>query len=328
MSTVRIRKEEHIDRVRERYPEGLHFVVGDVHGEEKTLRMLMDKIAFDPSKDHVYFIGDYNEGGNPTALLNYMAEFYQADFMEPGFHMIRGNHERELWPRYPLDNLPDIIVLRGTELNYYMVHAGMVDAAFRLINDDIAQYPEKDVFAYRLDDSCAGYDAPFRQIVWSRNGLYSQRSFRRVWPDTYDLYEHYACIIHGHTPYSFFMDRRSSYDSNYGDKNLFWEKQHIWFSEDLCSFNIDSDVKGRCQNGETYRGLACLCLEVLEDTAASGGRRLTIDTLCDAENAVFSSERVPGSYYMAQEKLDRILTAAPEMKTITLSPDGIPVIVD
>ena len=328
MSTVRIAVEDnHIEEIRNRYPEGLHFAVGDVHGEEKTLRALMEKIAFDPEKDHVFFVGDYNAGGSPGALLNYMAEFYQADYMEPGFHMIRGNHERELYPIYPLENLPDIIVLRGMALNYYFVHAGMVDAAFELINDDMAKSPEKDVFAYRLDDSCAGNNAPLRQIIWSRNGLYSHRPYNHVWPDIYDLYEHYACIIHGHTPYSFLLNPRSSDGGDYGDKNIFWERQHIWFSEDLCSFNIDSDIKGRCANMQSYRGLTALCLEVYEEIAAENYRQLTIEGIRNGENGVFSVERIPSWAGASCEKPDRILNASPEMKTITLNAEGIPIIV-
>ena len=112
-----------------------------------------------------FFVGDYNEGGNPVALLSYMAEFYQADYSEPGFHMIRGNHERELCPTYPLENLPDIIVLRRKLLNYYIVHAGMVITAFRLLNRDMAQSPDETIFAYRLDASCTGRYMPLRQII-------------------------------------------------------------------------------------------------------------------------------------------------------------------
>ena len=57
MSTIKIQREEKINRIREKYQGGLHFVVGDVHGEEKTLRSLMDIISFVPEKDHVFFCG-------------------------------------------------------------------------------------------------------------------------------------------------------------------------------------------------------------------------------------------------------------------------------
>lgn len=328
MSTIRITvEEERIEAIRSRYPDGLHFVVGDVHGETKTLQVLMEKILFDLRRDHVFFVGDYNEGGNPHELLEYMGEYYQADCSVPGFHMIRGNHERELYPVYPLENLPDIIVLRGRTMNYYIVHAGMVDRGFRLINEDMAKEPEKKVFAYHLDDSCAGCNAPLRQMVWSKEGLYSQRSHLRVWPDIYDLYEHHACIIHGHTPYSFLLNDQSSY----GDMNAFWTKQHIWFSEDLCSFNIDANIKGRDANGETCRGIACLCLEVLDQIAADNYGQLTIEDIQNGENGVFSAARIASGWSASRDNttegnIRRILEAAPEMRTITLNPEGVPVI--
>ena len=166
--------DNNIGTLREAFPDGLHFVIGDTHGEAETLRALLEKIRFDPAKDHAFFVGDYNAGGYPTMLLSYIARHYQADCSVPGFHLIRGNHERELCPEYALENLPDIIVWRGRQLNYYIAHAGMVSDALRLMAEDIGQ-DDRITHAYRLDKSCAEYDAPLRQIVWSRRGLYSQR---------------------------------------------------------------------------------------------------------------------------------------------------------
>lgn len=324
MGTERIKSGgESAAVLRARYPQGLHFVVGDTHGEAKTLQNLMRTIAFDPERDHVYFVGDYNGGGSAQALLKYIAQFYQEDYARPGFHLIRGNHERELWPRYPLANLPDIIVYRGDVLDFYIVHAGLVAPALRLITEDMIRHPEKQALAYRLDDSCAGEDAPLRQIIWSRRGLYSQRSRWRNWPRTDELTDLGACVIHGHTPYCFFMKEYFSY----GDVNLFWENEHIWFSEDLCSFDIDANIKGRAENGEHYRGLACLCLEALEETARRNGGMLTVEGIRGGPNAVFAEEYDPGRFDEPDADVSRVLLAAPEMKTITLGMDGVPVIV-
>ncbi len=102
--------DKNIEVIRNKHPNGLHFVVGDTHGECRTLKDLMEKIEFDPHKDSVFFVGDYNAGGDPRALLDYISCFYQPDYLLPGFHLIRGNHERELFPAYPLDNLPDIYI--------------------------------------------------------------------------------------------------------------------------------------------------------------------------------------------------------------------------
>ena len=318
-------EDDNISVLRQQHPDGLHFVVGDTHGEWETLQALMHKIAFEPEKDHIFFVGDYNAGGDPRLLLDYLSRYYQADCRLPGFHLIRGNHEWELYPDYPLENLPDLIVIRGNSMNYYIVHAGMVSGAFDLIREDIKHSSIGSVHAYRLDDSCAGYDAPFRQMIWSRRGLYSQKSRWRIWPSEEALSEDRACIIHGHSPYCFFMDYYS-----YGANNVFWKRQHVFFSEDLHSFNLDSNIKGRFKNGEGYRGLTCLCIEVLEEISAQNSGYLSTDAICSGPNGVFSVEykKVCRHSQTPECSLDRILNAAPKMKTITLDSNGKPVIIE
>lgn len=311
--------DENIEEIRNKHPNGLHFVVGDTHGECRTLKVLMEKIVFDPHKDSVFFVGDYNAGGDPYALLDYISCFYQPDYLLPGFHLIRGNHERELFPAYPLDNLPDIIVIKGKNMRYFITHAGMVSRAFRLINEDIERKSERMAYAYRLDDLCAQYDAPFRQIVWSRRGLYSQRSRWRHWPSEEELHNNRACIIHGHSPYCYFVK-----DYSYGDNNVYWQKQHVFFSEDLQSFNIDSNIKGRLKNGETYRGLSALCLEVYDDIAGQNNGYLSAEAVVKASNGVFSAEYVPCWDYRQEGNIDKVLNASPNMKTIFLDSNGMP----
>lgn len=310
-----------IASLRERYPEGLHFVVGDTHGEYTTLRLLMEKITFDPAKDHVYFVGDYNAGGNPRTLLSYIAQYYQPDCSVPGFHLIRGNHERELYSLYELKNLPDIIVLRGRNLNFYITHAGMVEKGLELIYADMLTEPEKQVFSYALGEDAACYRAPLNLITWSRRGQYSQRSSDHVWPSPEDLYQARACIIHGHTPFS--MMKHGSYFS-YGDEMLFWDRQKIWFAEDLMSFDIDSNIKGRYVAGEPYRGLSCVCLEILEEIAEEGGGTLRRDVIRSAENFVFGVPYRMNDRVRPGGDINRILFAKPEMKTIGLNAQGEP----
>ena len=314
--------DNNISELREQYADGLHFVVGDIHGEWKTLEALMDKICFDPAKDHVYFVGDYNMGGDVQKLLTYISGYYQEDHDLPGFHLIRGNHERELGPYYPLENMPDIIVVRREQMNYYIAHAGMLAIVYDLINSDLREHPDQMTFAYRLADNTVCFDAPFRQIIWSRRGLYSQRSRWHNWPAEPVLKRDHSCIIHGHTPYCFFMGK--DYFS-YGEQCLFWSDQHIFFSEDLQSFDIDSNIKGLFKNGENYRGIACLCLEVLEEVAAANGRSLTVDGMADSQNGVFSAGYIPGWSFTVDGDIQRVLSAAPKMKTITMDEKRMPV---
>ena len=306
-----------IEELRKIYPDGLHFVVGDTHCEYATLKALTEKIGFDAGKDHAYFLGDYNGGGYPGNLLKFISAFYEADYTKPGFHLIRGNHERELGPYFPLENMPDIIVLKMKSMVYYMVHAGMVSSAFDLINEDLAARPDNSVYLYRLSDGCVAYDAPLRQIIWSRRGLYSQRSRWRQWPSQSSLYRNRAVILHGHTPYCFLMGYPS-----YGDNNLFWQNQHIWFSEDLQSFDIDANIKGRQEFGENWRGIACVCLEVVDETAGRHNDSLSVSALQNAPNAVFAAPYVPSYEDCPIGNPDSLLSTPPDMKTISIHSDG------
>lgn len=320
-----IRKEDNnIRELRAKHPEGLHFVVGDTHGQYQTLQCLMAKIEFDPSKDHVYFVGDYNDGGNPTELLRYIARYYREDLGDHGFHLIRGNHERELGPIHALENLPDVFVLKHKHMTYYLTHAGMVRDAFDLINEDIKDLPEGQGRAYALDNSVTNFNAPFRQLTWSRRGLYSQRSRYHVWPSEESLHAAKACIIHGHTPFS--MLKNGNYYS-YGDKMLLWEQQRIWFAEDLQSFDIDSNAKGRFETDDHYRGLSCVCLEVLDEIAAKNNSHLTRDAIRESENFVFAVPYAPNAMSDIDADLSIVLEAKPEMKRIALAQNGEPRIV-
>lgn len=312
--------DNNIDELRQQFPNGLHFVVGDTHGQIEALIDLMEKIKFDSSKDHVYFVGDYNAGGNVRKLINYIAKYFVTDYSKPGFHLIRGNHEREsiLFPLFTLENLPDIFVIRGRNVNFFVAHAGMVEAAFDLITEDMINNPEERVFAYRIEDELACKDAPLRQIVWSKDGLYSRATNTGIWPSEESLIKNNALIIHGHTPY-FFMKKGQRI--SYGDKNLFWKMQHICYSEDLRSFNIDSNAKGRFDTGATYAGLSCICLEVI-DCIADSDRFLKTDSLRNATNFVFGTKCRKSPKMTYENMADNLLNATLSMKTIGLDEDG------
>ena len=312
--------DDNITQLRARYPDGLHFVVGDTHGAGLTLQNLLRKICFDPAKDHVYFVGDYNGGGNVQALMKVLAEHYEADYSKPGFHLIRGNHERWCGPYYPLENLPDILVVRGKVMNYFIVHAGMLANAFDLIRQDMAAHPEQEVFAYRLSYECVqAKDSVLYELLWSRSGLYDKKNQGIRWAAKSALDPERACILHGHAPFSYFKHGDVfSYGGYDHPTNLYWANQHIWFCEEMHSFNLDSDIKGKNKHGETYRGLTALCLEVCGEAAAQNGGILTADGIRKAENCAFG---VPLDItHMPYENCDlsRILNARPEMKTITL----------
>ncbi|MBO6300724.1 MAG: hypothetical protein J6N53_17990 [Lachnospiraceae bacterium] len=204
-------------------------------------------------------------------------------------------------------------------MNYYIVHAGMVQTAFDMINEDMRKDGLKQSYAYRIDESVSAKGSPFHQITYSRHGLYSQKPHFGLWVAEKDLKKEKACIIHGHTPYCFFVhDAHFSY----GNKGLFWEQQHIFFSENMQSFNIDSDIKGRSKNGQTYRGLSCICLEVIEEIAAKNEGVLTCEGIKEADNFVFAESLKYGYSNGGGQSIDRVLDAKPDMKAIFRTRDG------
>ena len=169
------------------------------------------------------------------------------------------------------------------------------------------------------------YDAPLRQIIWSRRGLYSQKSRFHVWPSKDSLREAGACIIHGHTPFS--QLKNGDYYS-YGDEMLLWQNQRIWFADDLQSFDIDSNVKGRFDENDPYRGLSCICLEILDEIAQRGSGVLRREEIRAAENFVFSVPYTPNDFTSVEGDISRILSARPRMRRIDLNQDGKLQIVD
>ena len=67
-------------------PLGRDIAVGDIHGHFGVLSSALDRIAFDPSRDRLFCVGDLiDRGPQSTEVLDWLAL--------PWFHSIRGNHE-------------------------------------------------------------------------------------------------------------------------------------------------------------------------------------------------------------------------------------------
>ena len=104
---------------------------------------------------------------------------------------------------------------------------------------------------------------------------------------------------------------------------LFWENQKVWFAEDLQSFDIDSNVKGRFDTSDLYRGLSCVCLEMIDEIAAKGNGVLKREVLRESENFVFSVPYTPIENTNVDTDLSNLLQAKPAMKRILLDNDGM-----
>ena len=65
---------------------GRDFVVGDLHGCFDLFRELLQHVAFDPSKDRMFSVGDLVDRGPDSMGCLHLLD-------EPWFHAVQGNHE-------------------------------------------------------------------------------------------------------------------------------------------------------------------------------------------------------------------------------------------
>lgn len=84
----KLRRDELVKRFA-RNEQGRDFVVGDIHGMFSVLEMLLEQVAFDPSRDRLFSVGDLIDRG-PESYRS--LEFLAYEW----FHAVQGNHERML----------------------------------------------------------------------------------------------------------------------------------------------------------------------------------------------------------------------------------------
>lgn len=77
-----------------RNPLGRDLIVGDVHGHFTRLQAALDAVAFDPTRDRLFSVGDLvDRGPESDQALDWLAR--------PWFHAVSGNHE-DYAIRWPL----------------------------------------------------------------------------------------------------------------------------------------------------------------------------------------------------------------------------------
>jgi bis(5'-nucleosyl)-tetraphosphatase (symmetrical) len=168
----------------------MHYLVGDVQGCASALDRLLDEIAFSPSRDHLYVLGDLvNRGPGSLATLRRLRGLGAAA------SCVLGNHDWHLLavaagvrPRHRSDTLDDILDapdreewlawvrtrrMAVFEQGWLMLHAGVVpqwDLATTLtlaaeLEQNLRQRPPRELLAAmfgnepaRWSDSLAGDD--------------------------------------------------------------------------------------------------------------------------------------------------------------------------
>ena len=121
----------------------MHYLVGDIQGCASALDRLLDEIAFSPSRDHIYVLGDLvNRGPGSLATLRRLRD------LGASASCVLGNHDWHLLavaagvrPRHRSDTLDDILDapdredwlawvrtrrMAVFEQGWLMLHAGVV----------------------------------------------------------------------------------------------------------------------------------------------------------------------------------------------------------
>lgn len=106
-----------------------NYVIGDIQGCYSALIALLDKIHFNPKKDHLYFVGDLiNRGPESLQTLRFIHS------LEKSATAVLGNHDIHLLavaehirPLHPSDTLIDILQAPDKEkLLYWLRHCPLL----------------------------------------------------------------------------------------------------------------------------------------------------------------------------------------------------------
>jgi len=137
---------------------GRDYVMGDLHGELHMLNAALARLAFDPTCDRLFSVGDLVDRGTQSRQALSLLD-------EPYFYPVQGNHEAMLidsvlygrnherwmkgggeWYRsvdpaelpplaQRLDTLPHLIVVGEGPQRFHIVHAGLVDVDDQPLSD-------------------------------------------------------------------------------------------------------------------------------------------------------------------------------------------------
>jgi len=204
------------------------FVIGDVHGCSDMLKRLVDKIGWEPAKDHLIFVGDYiDRGEDSKGVVDFILDLKR---LSPHITCLIGNHEAlfldyltgvdrklfllnggmntlESYEFHKVENQDNLLppdhkeffnsLKKMVELeHYYVVHAGFK--------------PGIDVEKQELED-----------MIWIRDSfIYSEYDFGKK-------------VIFGHTPFyePFIMDNKIGIDTGavYGNRLTCLELPEVRF---------------------------------------------------------------------------------------------------
>ena len=248
----------------------MHYVIGDTHGRYDLVQKMIDSGFFDPSKDSVFFLGDYYKHGKPQLgdnqrLMYLLGKYYCTDISRPGFHLIRGNGEwksgrmNKVFGNIIISACPDIVALKISGYTVCLSHCGMERHLWEQIGS-IGKYPAE--FFLNTAQNSDIYKAVVDERRQNGDISYLDRpdgTAPDYWPDNIDK----TIFIHGHFPAQ--KDKEYSGNKLYNyipvpEINSTDSGPFVRYNELRHAMNIDT---GAGQN--TCPRLACVCVESFID---------------------------------------------------------------
>lgn len=196
---------------------GRTLIIGDVHGCLEMLKRLMEKVAWQPQRDSLIFLGDYiDRGKDAMGVVEYILSLSR---LSSDVHCIMGNHEAIF-----LD------YLEGRDRRSFIMNGGAVtlesyQAARGLREGPLV--PETHLDFYRRLKPCLELEdywvvhAGFRPSL----AIDKQTLMEMIWirdPFIFSDYDFGKRVIFGHTPFyePFVMRNKIGLDTGavYGNK--------------------------------------------------------------------------------------------------------------
>lgn len=98
------------------------FAVGDIHGCYEKLKVLLERIPFDPVRDSFVFLGDYiNRGADTRDVISFLLEFRRRC---PSCTFLLGNHEQALLEYERTGDIECVRILRGMKVEATLASYG------------------------------------------------------------------------------------------------------------------------------------------------------------------------------------------------------------
>lgn len=204
--------------------KGKHFVIGDLHGDVSRLKAVETIAGIDIKNDYIYLLGDLRittRCRNPLSvgsikssseLSNYVARKMYREFGEPGYYIIRGNHDHlhasgkskialngfgNLTEQ--INDLPELMIIDLIDKRYVLVHAGVPVQGDPFGISLLLEYcinQNSHMSAYRIS-----YDSEHYRAVVGESG--KKGIVDSFYTANRRVIEEDITIIHGHKPTQF-----------------------------------------------------------------------------------------------------------------------------